>query len=408
MAVGVVVGGALAEVAQPADEVRGVGPDELHDRLGLVQRGDRVREHRLGRALELGRLAQQLDQVVVGALAADQLAQVGDRRPCVAHERAQGGEERRQALGRRLGRGDQDVEIVERRTQIDEGRIGLAQRAGQQAESARERDVLRADRGGRRVRVRDEVREVVAARGDRGHGLRGVDDEVLEDLAVAIELADEPAGGRQRGAEVLGRLLDVLGLARVLGRRALDDLLQALAGLRVERVEQLVEVDRRRRLVGAQRVPVVELAVRVRPRRQRDVAVGDARQRRRADHGGRAVVQRREVVVDRDRDLRLVVVRQLDLAHRADAAAADLDVVVLDELPRVLEHQLVRVLAAARQQDHRRHDCRYSKCAQSYAAGGGHRQTSELAVSGWGRDRIVLAGGGGKVGHRLWRLLRPR
>ena len=87
-----------------------------------------------------------------------------------------------------------------------------------------------------------------------------------------------------------------------------------------------------------------------------DVAVGDARQRAGADRRGRALVQRRVGLVDLDRDLGQVVGRQLDVGDAADAAAADLHVVVLDQLAGALEDERVLVLAAAGQQQDRHDD----------------------------------------------------
>jgi hypothetical protein len=108
-----------------------------------------------------------------------------------------------------------------------------------------------------------------------------------------------------------------------------------------------------RRVGERQDRAVLELLGVVRAGRQRDVTVGDARQRRRADDRAGATAQRRELVRDLDVDLGLVVVGEVDLAHRADAASADLHVVVLDELARVLEAQLVARLVAAPEQEHR-------------------------------------------------------
>ncbi len=94
--------------------------------------------------------------------------------------------------------------------------------------------------------------------------------------------------------------------------------------------------------------------------RQRDVAVGDAGQRRQPDHGARALAQRRVGLLHGDLDRRLVVVGQLDALDRADAAPADLHVVVDDELAGVLEQERVlRAGVAAEQeqpQDEREHE----------------------------------------------------
>ena len=85
------------------------------------------------------------------------------------------------------------------------------------------------------------------------------DDEARERRLVLGELADEPARGRQQRVEVLRGLARLRLLALVLRREALDDVLERAAGLLVERVEDLVEVDDRRRRVRAQHGAVVEL-----------------------------------------------------------------------------------------------------------------------------------------------------
>ena len=86
--------------------------------------------------------------------------------------------------------------------------------------------------------------------------------------------------------------------AVVLRGEALDDALQVLARLRVERVEQLVEVDDAGGRPRRQRRAVVELLGGVGRRRQRDEAVRDAGQRGQPDHGVRAFAQGREGLFD--------------------------------------------------------------------------------------------------------------
>ena len=142
-------------------------------------------------------------------------------------------------------------------------------------------------------------------------------------------LVDQPARAREQRVEVLRGLGGLLALAVELGLEALDDALQVRARLRVERVEELVEVDRGGRRGGRQRRVLGQRAARVRAGRERDVAVGDARQRRQPDDRLRALAQRRVGLLDADPDRRLVVGRQLDLVDRADRAPADLDVVAL-------------------------------------------------------------------------------
>ena len=141
-------------------------------------------------------------------------------------------------------------------------------------------------------------------------------------------------------------------LAAVLRGEALDDVLQVAAGLLVERVEDLVEVDDRRRRRGRRawrrrRAPWPAPGA----GRQRDVAVRDARQRREPDRRLGALAQRRDRLLDPDArpppGCRRVSSIDCD---RADAPAAHLDVVVGHELARVLEQQRVLGPAAAAEQ----------------------------------------------------------
>ena len=178
--------------------VRPYTPDELDHRGELLQRRDRVRERGLGGALERRRLHEQVGEVVAGALAVHERVQVGDRRACLLHERAQLAQEAREVLGRRLGGGHQDVEVVERRAQVHEGRVGLAQGARQQRQRLVERCVLAGDGRRRRVGVGDEVGEVAPARGQRAGRLGRVDQEAVERLLVGDELVDQPP--RRRSA----------------------------------------------------------------------------------------------------------------------------------------------------------------------------------------------------------------
>ena len=90
--------------------------------------------------------------------------------------------------------------------------------------------------------------------------LRAVDQEPLQHRRVAGQLAEQPARGRQRRVQVLEA--DVRLLApRPWNWRGLvlEERLQALARLRIERVEQLVQVNRGRRLVRADLAAVVDL-----------------------------------------------------------------------------------------------------------------------------------------------------
>ena len=113
---------------------------------------------------------------------------------------------------------------------------------------------------------------------------------------------------------------------------------ERLARLRPEGVEELVEVDGEVVLLAARASPRRRARRVVGPRGDRDVAVGDPRERGGADDGRRALVER---LVDRDRDLGLRVVGQGDAVDRADRLAGDEHLVAGDELAAVLEEQVV-------------------------------------------------------------------
>jgi hypothetical protein len=108
-------------------------------------------------------------------------------------QRAQLAQEAREVLRCRLGRGHQHIEVVQRGAQVDERRVGLAQRAGQQRQRLVERLVLVADRGRGRIRVGDEVREVDAARGEGTRRPGRVAQEGVERLLVGDDLVDDGA-----------------------------------------------------------------------------------------------------------------------------------------------------------------------------------------------------------------------
>ena len=93
VAVGVVVDGALAEVAEPADEVRRVRAGRTRAPAARAASASRpLRNAGRRDALERRDLARRLDEVVVGAVAADEHAQVagssGGRRPRAGAARA--------------------------------------------------------------------------------------------------------------------------------------------------------------------------------------------------------------------------------------------------------------------------------------------------------------------------------
>ncbi len=177
--------------------------------------------------------------------------------------------------------------------------------------------------------------------GDRRDRLRSFHEEARERRLFVVELGEEMAGGRQRRTEVLDRHAEVGVRPLVLFGRALEKLLQPLERLRVEGVEQLVEVHDAVRGGRRQRRARRKRGLVVGPRDQRDVAVGDARQRRHPHRGRGAFVQRCQRRVDVDRDQRLVVGGEGDVLDAPDRHAADLHLIALDELVAFGEQDLV-------------------------------------------------------------------
>jgi hypothetical protein len=108
----------------------------------------------------------------------------------------------------------------------------------------------------------------------------------------------------------------------------------------------------------------------VRARRQREVAVGDAGQRRGADRRGRALVERIEVaVVDLEPHLGRVRIAERDVVDGADLASRDLHEVAGDELAGVGQADRDVVVTARAQQDEGDDRDRDRQRAQSAEAG---------------------------------------
>ena len=255
----------------------------------LLQRLARVAERRAGDALQArAACASRRRRSLSGPLRRDELAQVVDRRPRAADERAQLAQERREVLRRGLGLGDERVEVVERRAQVDERRVGAPQRASAAAPSACASATFSlADRAPpscsccRRATARSSRRSATAVTAREELTMKSVS-AASSCVSWLTSCREVDRNGLKYSADCAG----LLALAVVLRGEALDDALQVLARLRVERVEELVEVDDVGRRAGRERRAVVELLGRVGRRRQRDVAVGDARQRREADDRG--------------------------------------------------------------------------------------------------------------------------
>ena len=153
---------------------------------------------------------------------------------------------------------------------------GAASSACERARSRR-----RSPRGG--VGVASPARQVVAALGERGHRAEVSVTNVSNTSWSRASSRVRSRGGRGAGLKYLVALAGLLALARRTGRRAPDDVLQPLAGPGSSVLKSWSRSTGAVRVVGADRAAVVDLVAVVRPGLERDVAVGDARQRGRAD-----------------------------------------------------------------------------------------------------------------------------
>lgn len=228
--------------------------------------------------------------------------------------------------------------------------------------------------GRERGQVAEHVVEVlaVAADGDRQLLLpdaegssdqpAGLDEVVREVARVAVDLRKQRAAGGHRGIQICPGRLGKPARVLVLRRRSEEHVLQSPAGRAVERVEQLVEVDGAGGLGRGDDAVVGDRGSVRRPQSQIDVAVGDARQRDRANRGGGPFAQGLEgAVVDLQRQLRLTVWRQSDVRHRPDLVAGHLDQVAGDDLARVLKDRPNLVGGPVRQHDHGDRDQRHDE-----------------------------------------------
>src|SRR3979490_1195272 len=111
--------------------------------------------------------------------------------------------------------------------------------------------MLVGERVGGHREVLDEPAQVALADGDIGHQVARLDDEVRELVRVPVELTEQHAARGDRRVQVRAGALRSRALVwgRVGGRGALDYVLDRLAGRRIKRVEQLVEVDRAGRVL---------------------------------------------------------------------------------------------------------------------------------------------------------------
>ena len=291
VAVGVVGVGDLAELGDRAGQVGRVLAQRVHEVLRSVKGPDGAREHGRGQLLEPRQPRHEVGQVVAGPGDADELTQGANGGRRLRGQVLELLEQRGQAFGGGLGLVHQHVQVVQRGAQVHERGVALAQRGGGQLERLAQRLALVRDRTRGGVGIADQRRQVPAALRDGPHGPRRVHQETVEGDVVGHELARQGRRGVQSRRGVLQRLRVLLRAAAEVGGLALDHVLQALARLGVQRVEQLVEVHRRAGGVGRDLPAAGDLRAVVGPGRERHVAVGDARQRVAADGGGGPAVQ---------------------------------------------------------------------------------------------------------------------
>ena len=340
----------MTEVVEPARQLGRVGAEEGELFERVAEGRARLRQCSLtllavapdGADRDLRQLRLQpgqVDEVVVAAGCLGDPVEVADGRDEIGRRGSEVAEERPEPVGDRLRGIDERVEVVERRPQVDRGRVEVPHEVGELRDRCLQRRPLAGDRVHHRVEVPDEGREVVAAGGDRSRQLRAVDDQLLERRRVAGQLGEGPARGRQERVQVLEALVGLLADAAVGGREALDDVLEVGDRVRVERVEELVQVDLGDRLRPRHRPAVGDLlpALALRRERQLDLAVGDPRQREGADLRGRPALERRVGLVDAEGDQGVAVVGQANVVDLADVGAPDRHHLAADELGGVRE-----------------------------------------------------------------------
>ena len=126
-------------------------------------------------------------------------AQVADRRLGVGGEPPRLIEERIESHGHWLGRIDQRIDVVERRPEVHERRVGAPHERWQPLDRLGQGPLLAAERASPPVQVADHAREVVAALRERRHEPRAVHEEPLEHRLVARQLVEEATRGGQAG-----------------------------------------------------------------------------------------------------------------------------------------------------------------------------------------------------------------
>jgi len=94
-------------------------------------------------------------------------------------------------------------EVIERRSQVDEGGVGRAQELGQLRDRRGEGDLLAPERSHHQFQVMGQEREVGGPLGERAREMGGVDQQALEGRRVEGQLADPPPRRREERVGVV-------------------------------------------------------------------------------------------------------------------------------------------------------------------------------------------------------------
>ena len=253
-------------------------------------------------------------------VAAEQGGRLPQERRAVAEHRLGAAHARQRRLGEGPRRRQRVVDRVQRR-------VGDVEQLAQRRDARLQRGALAREGGGGRGEVRDEPLErLLVARERRGGPLPAA--QHARDVVVGVLAERGLAGDRPVAVgllPVLRRLAEARGALAVERLRVLvEEGLEVLAGVGLERRQHLAEVDRRGRLRGGDRVVVVlQLGRRRRAGTEVDEGVAleeDAR----ADLERRVAVDRQALVGDLHLDeAALAALERLDLRHLADVDAGD-------------------------------------------------------------------------------------
>ncbi len=210
----------------------------VDDRIQVRQERIQRVEHRA----ESPQGALQRRQAGVGDI--HELIEVGEQRRQLGRELADRGKGRRQVdcdrdqvLDQRRGVG---LELVE----ADEGLARLALECGQDSEGLGQSDVLGGERAEDLVRGGDQIGELPVSLGQGVEDDSGVTDEALEITLLVLEEPDHVRGVGDERAQVAEGVVGVQAAVLDRDRRVRLPALERLPGLRVEGVEDLVDLGR--------------------------------------------------------------------------------------------------------------------------------------------------------------------